>query len=316
VVDIAHAADAFVHFAAAGTAEAMPNNGEIMPRLRFKAFATPDEVRPLPNGRADVVSLDEATVARSEFDPGWRWSIDLAPIMGTKSCQVHHLGHAVSGILHVVMDDGDALDIPPGSIYEIPPGHDAWVVGGEPWVTVEWTSARIVGIGPEGPGERVLSTVLFTDIVDSTARLQRMGDLPWQELLRLHNARLRNDLNSFRGREVKTTGDGFLAVFDGATKAVRCAGVMTRSAHDLGLAIRVGIHSGEVEFVGDDVRGVAVHAAARVMSLAGPGEVFVTSTTSDLLDGSGVELEEAGTYELKGLSGRRLVFRLVTPHKG
>jgi len=294
----------------------VPDNGEIMPRLRFKTFATPDEVRPIPNGRAEVVSLDEATVARSEFDPGWRWSIDLAPIMGTKSCQVHHLGHAVSGILHVVMDDGDALEIPPGSIYEIPPGHDAWVVGGEPWVTVEWTSARIVGIGPEGPGERVLVTVLFTDIVDSTARLQRMGDLPWQELLRLHNARLRNDLNSFRGREVKTTGDGFLAVFDGATKAVRCAGAMTRSAHDLGLAIRVGIHTGEVEFVGEDVRGVAVHAAARVMSLAGPDEVFVTSTTSDLLDGSGVVLEEAGTYELKGLSGRRLVFRLVTPHKG
>ena len=299
-----------------GPCPAVPDNGEIMPRLRFKTFATPDEVRPIPNGRAEIVSLDEATVARSEFDPGWRWSIDLAPIMGTKSCQVHHLGHAVSGILHVVMDDGDALDIPPGSIYEIPPGHDAWVVGGEPWVTVEWTSARIVGIGPEGPGERTLVTVLFTDIVDSTARLQRMGDLPWQELLRLHNARLRSDMNSFRGREVKTTGDGFLVVFDGATKAVRCAGAMTRSAHDLGLAIRVGIHTGEVEFVGEDVRGVAVHAAARVMSLAGPDEVFVSSTTSDLLDGSGVVLEEAGTYELKGLSGRRLVFRLVTPDKG
>ena len=274
-----------------------------MPRLRCKSFATPDEVRPIPKGRAEVVSLDEASVARSEFDPGWRWSTDLAPIMGTKSCQVHHLGHAVSGVLHVVTDDGDTLDIPPG--------HDAWVVGEEPWVTVEWTSARVVGIGPEGPGERVLATVLFTDIVDSTARLQEMGDQPWQELLRLHNARLRDDLNSFRGREVKTTGDGFLAVFDGATKAVRCAGAMTRSAHDLGLAIRVGIHTGEVEFVGDDVRGVAVHAAARVMSLAGSDEVFMTSTTRDLLDGSGVVLEEAGTYELKGLSGRRLVFRLV-----
>jgi class 3 adenylate cyclase len=281
-----------------------------MPRLRYKSFATPDEVRPIPKGRAAVVSLDEATVARSEFSPGWRWSIDLAPIMGTASCQVHHLGHAVSGVLHVRMDDGEALDIPPDSIYEIPPGHDAWVVGEDAWLTVEWTSARIVGIGPEGPGERVLATVLFTDIVDSTATLQRIGDRAWQELLRLHNARLRDDLNSFRGREVKTTGDGFLAVFDGATRAVRCAAAMTRSAHNLGLAIRVGIHTGEVEFVGSDVRGVAVHAAARVMSLAGPDEVFVTSTTSELLDGSEVVLEEAGTYELKGLSGRRLVFRL------
>ena len=286
-----------------------------MPRLRYKSFATPDEVRPIPKGRAAVVSFDEVTVGRSEFNPGWRWSTDLAPIMGTKSCQLHHLGHAVSGLVHVRMDDGEELDIPPDSIYEIPPGHDAWVVGNEPWVTVEWTSARMVGVGPEGPGERVLATVLFTDIVDSTAMLERIGDQPWHELLRLHNARLRNDLNTFRGREVKTTGDGFLAVFDGATKAVRCAAAMTRSARDLGLAVRVGIHTGEVEFVGDDVRGVAVHAAARVMSLAGPDEVFVSSTTSDLLDGSDVVLEEAGTYELKGLSGRRLVFRLVKSDK-
>jgi class 3 adenylate cyclase len=286
---------------------------ENMPRLRYKSFTTPDEVRPMPKGRAAIVSLDEVTVGRSEFNPGWRWSTDLAPMMGTKSCQVHHLGHAVSGLMHVHMDDGEELDIPPDSIYEIPPGHDAWVVGNEPWVTVEWTSARIVGIGPEGPGERVLATVLFTDIVGSTAMLERMGDRAWQGLLRLHNVHLRNDLNTFRGREVKTTGDGFLAVFDGATKAVRCAAAMTRSAHELGLAIRVGIHTGEVEFVGSDVRGVAVHAAARVMSLAGPDEVFVTSTTSELLDGSDVVLEEAGTHELKGLSGRRQVFRLVMP---
>jgi len=265
----------------------------------------------MPKGRAAVVSLDEVTVGRSEFNPGWRWSTDLAPIMGTKSCQVHHLGHAVSGLIHVRLDGGGELDIPPDSIYEIPPGHDAWVVGNEPWVTVEWTSARIVGIEPEGPGERVLATVLFTDIVDSTSILERMGDRAWQELLRLHNVHLRNDLNTFRGREVKTTGDGFLAVFDGATRAVRCAAAMTRSAHELGLAIRVGMHTGEVEFVGSDVRGVAVHAAARVMSLAGPDEVFVTSTTSELLDGSDVVLEEAGTHELKGLSGRRQVFRLV-----
>ena len=286
-----------------------------MPRLRYKAFTAPDEVRVIPKGRAAVVSLDEATVARSEFGPGWRWSTDLAPIMGTRSCQVHHLGHSVSGRLHVVTDEGEALDIPPDSIYEIPPGHDAWVVGDETWVTVEWTSARIVGVGPEGPGERVLATVLFTDIVDSTATLQRIGDPAWQELLRLHNARLRDDLNTFRGREVKTTGDGFLVVFDGATKAVRCAAAMTRSAHDIGVSIRVGIHTGEVEFVADDVRGVAVHAAARVMSLAGPDEVLVSSTTSDLLEGSGLELEDAGTHDLKGLSGRRRVFRVVMPSR-
>jgi class 3 adenylate cyclase len=283
-----------------------------MPRLQYKSFATPDEVRTFPKGHAEVVSLEEATVGRSQWSPGWRWSTDLAPIMGTRSCQVHHLGHSVSGVLHVVMDDGQALDIPPDSIFEIPPGHDAWVVGDEPWVTVEWTSARIVGIAPEGPGERVLATVLFTDIVESTATLQRVGDRAWQDLLRLHNARLRDDLNTFRGREVKTTGDGFLAVFDGATRAVRCAAAMIQTAKDIGLSIRIGLHTGEIEFVGSDVRGVAVHAAARVMALAGPDEVLVSSTTSDLLEGSGLLLEDAGTHELKGLSRQRQVFRLVT----
>jgi class 3 adenylate cyclase len=282
-----------------------------MPRLQVKTFADPDEVRTFPNGQAAVVNLDEATVGRSAWSPGWRWSKDLAPIMGTRSCQLHHLGHSVSGVLHVVMDDGQALDIPPDSVFEIPPGHDAWVVGGEPWVTVEWTSARIVGVAPEGPGERVLATVLFTDIVDSTATLQRLGDHGWQELLRLHNARLRDDLNVFHGREVKTTGDGFLAVFDGATKAVRCGAAMTRSAQAVGLPIRVGLHTGEIQFVGDDVRGVAVHAAARVMSLAAAGEVLVSSTTADLVEGSGLALEDAGTHDLRGLPGRRQLYRLT-----
>jgi class 3 adenylate cyclase len=284
-----------------------------MPHLRCKRFAVPDEVRQIPKGHAAVVTLDEVTVARSVFEPGWRWSTDLAPIMGTRSCQVHHLGHSVSGVLHVETDDGESVEVLPDSIFEIPPGHDAWVVGDEPWVTVEWTSARIVGIGPEGPGERVLATVLFTDIVDSTARLQRIGDRAWQEVLRLHNARLRDDLNTFRGREVKTTGDGFLAVFDGATRAVRCAAAMTRSAREVGVHIRVGIHTGEVEYVGDDIRGSAVHVAARVMSLAGPDEVLVSATTSDLLEGAGLILEDAGTHALKGLSGRRQVFRLAMP---
>lgn len=163
------------------------------------------------------------------------------------------------------------------NVKQIPPGHDARVVGDEPWVTVEWTSAHIVGIAPEGPGERVLATVLFTDIVDSTAMLQRMGDAAWRELLRLHNARLRGDLNTYRGREVTTTGMASSPCSDGATRAARCAAAMTHSAREVGVSIRFGFHTGEVEFVGTDVRGVAVYAAARVMSLAGPNEVFVSS---------------------------------------
>ena len=255
--------------------------------------------------------LDDSAVGRAVYEPGWRWSTDMPSIVGTSSCQLHHLGYSVSGTMHVVLDAGEALDIPPGSVYEIPPGHDAWVVGNEPWVTVEWTSARTFGLAADDPGEGVVVTVVFTDIVDSTATLQRIGDAAWRDLLLIHNLRLRDQLNTFRGREVTTTGDGFLAVFDSATRAVRCAAAMARSMREIDLSIRVGVHTGEVEFVGGDVRGLAVHAAARVMSIAGPDEVCVSSTTSDLLEGSGLSLEPAGTHEMKGLPGPRKVFRLV-----
>jgi class 3 adenylate cyclase len=281
-----------------------------MPRLQSRRFAAPDEVRQFPHGRADVVVLDESPVGRATYEPGWRWTSDMPSIAGTATCQLHHLGYSVSGSMHVVMDDGQELDIVAESIYEIPSGHDAWVVGDEPWVTVEWTSARSFGVAPEGPGERVLATVLFTDIVDSTATMQRVGDSAWRELLATHNRLLRDELNQFRGREVATTGDGFLAVFDGATRAVRCGVAMARSVEKLGLSIRVGVHTGEVEFVGENARGLAVHAAARVMSLAGAGEVLVSATTRDLLEGSGLNLEDAGAHELKGLAGERRVFRL------
>ena len=282
-----------------------------MPRLQYKSFATPDEVRTFPHGTAEVVSLDESVVGRAVYEPGWRWSTSMPAIAGTASCQLHHLGYSVSGVMHVIMEDGQAIDIPPASVYEIPPGHDAWVVGDEPWVTVEWTSARTFGLVPEGPGQGVLVTVLFTDIVDSTATLQRMGDTAWRDLLLIHNTRLREQLNIFRGREVKTTGDGFLAVFDGASRAVRCGAAMALTARKMGLPIRVGVHTGEVEFIGNDARGLAVHAAARVMSVGGPDEVLVSSTTYDLLEGSGLNLVEAGTHEMNGLSGARNVFRLV-----
>lgn len=283
-----------------------------MPRLQSRSFASSDQQRTMPKGHAAIVTLDEVTVGHARWEPGWRWSTDLRPIAGTPTCELHHLGYSVSGALHVEMSDGQTLEIGPGSVYEIPPDHDAWVVGDVPWETIEWTSARAVGVGPDDPGERILATVVFTDIVDSTATLERLGDAAWRDLLLAHNARLREVLDRSRGREVKTTGDGFLAVFDSPTRAVRAAAAMSRAAGELGLPIRVGVHTGEIELVGGDVRGVAVHAAARVLALAGPDEVFVSSTTNGLLEGSGVALEDAGEHELKGLSGRRRVFRLVS----
>jgi class 3 adenylate cyclase len=280
-----------------------------MARLQAKPFEKPDETRPVPGAQLRLVYLGEVAVGHAVWQPGWRWSTDLRPLAGTDWCENHHLGYAISGRLAVLMEDGEQLEIAGESVYEIPPRHDAWVVGDEPFETVEWSSARVVGVGPDSPGARVLATVLFTDIVDSTATLERVGDPAWRELLLAHNARMRDTINAFRGQEIATTGDGFLVVFDSATRAVRCGLAMTRSVQSLGLRIRVGIHTGEVEFIGDEVRGVAVHAAARVLAIAGAGEVVVSATTRDLSEGSGVTFVDAGRHALKGLSGERQVFR-------
>ena len=283
-----------------------------MPRLQAKNFANPDDVRTMPKMRVEMVGLDDVSVGHCSFEPGWRWSTDMGPMLGTQSCPMRHLGYTISGAMQVVMDDGQQLEIQPGTVFEIPPGHDKWVLGDEPWVCIEWgASARAMDAVAESGGQRALATVVFTDIVESTTTLERIGDKAWQTLLLAHDARLREELNVYRGREVKTTGDGFLAIFDSATRAVRCAAAMTRSARSLDLHIRVGVHTGEVEFSGGDARGIAVHAAARILALAGPDEVLVSSTTSELLEGSGLVLEDAGTHELKGLSGKRQVFRLV-----
>ena len=282
-----------------------------MPRLQRKSFVAPDQVRTFAHGRMDVVNLDETTIGRYHFEAGWRWSRDVAPIVQTDSCQNRHVGFVVGGHLHVVMDDGTELDIVAGDAFEIPPGHDAWVVGDETWDTVEFTSARIFGLGPTESDDRHLATVMFSDIVDSTATLARSGDHAWQRLLLQHNDAVRDALDRFRGREVGTTGDGFLALFDGAARAVRCAAAMIDAVRPLGIEIRVGLHTGEVAMTGGQARGLAVHAAARVAALAGPSEVLVSGTTHDLLDGSGLVFQDRGRHELKGLEGPRPVFALV-----
>jgi class 3 adenylate cyclase len=281
-----------------------------MPRLQRKNLSSPDLVRSFPFGHVDVVHLDETSVARFTWEPGWRWSKDVAPVVQTRSCLNRHVGYAISGLLHVQMDDGTELEIGAGDAFEIPPGHDAWVVGDEIWDTVEFTSAAIFGAPPDENDETVLSTILFTDIVDSTATVSRLGDHAWQRLLLEHNRRIRTVLDRFRGREMGTTGDGFLALFDGAARAVRCAAAMIEAVADLDIAIRAGLHTGEVAVAGGTARGLAVHAAARVAALAGPGEILVSSTTRDLLDGSGLALVSRGEHDLKGLAGARTIFAI------
>ena len=173
------------------------------------------------------------------------------------------------------------------------PGHDAWVIGEEPSVSIDFQG--IAGWArADDDGERVLTTVLFTDIVASTAEAERIGDRSWARLLEQHVEDVRHQLAASRGREVKSTGDGFLATFDRPAAAVRCAAAIIESAGRLGLAIRAGVHTGEVQLAGDDLRGVAVHLAARIMDAAGPGEVLVSSTTHDLVSGTGLAFTDEG----------------------
>jgi class 3 adenylate cyclase len=281
-----------------------------MPRLQCKSFATPDEVRTFPRGRIEVIRLDEIAIGRFMLRPGWRWSEDVAPTVCTSSCENRHVGYAISGTLQVTMNDGTQLVIRGGEGYEIPPGHDVLVIGDEPWESVEFASAHSFGVAPEQLGDRVLATVLFSDIVGSTQVLERLGDHAWAGVVRQHNQRIRGAIDRFRGREMASTGDGFLALFDGAAKAVRAGALMDPAVAELGIRVRVGLHTTEVEILGGQPRGVGVHAAARVAALAGPGEVLVSGTTRDLLDGSGFALEPRGEHELKGLSGARTVYAL------
>jgi class 3 adenylate cyclase len=150
--------------------------------------------------------------------------------------------------------------------------------------------------------DRVLSTVLFTDIVGSTARAAEVGDGRWRELLARHDAAVRRQLTRFGGREVKHTGDGFLATFDGPARGVRCAADIAQAVRaSSGLEVRAGLHTGECELSPSDIGGMAVHIAARVMALAGPGEVFTSSTVKDLVVGSGLTFADRGLHPLKGV---------------
>jgi SARP family transcriptional regulator, regulator of embCAB operon len=156
--------------------------------------------------------------------------------------------------------------------------------------------------------ERVLATILFTDIVDSTVSAVRAGDRRWRELLDSHDSEVRRELEHFGGREIKTTGDGFLATFDGPARAIHCANSIRDCASSLGLEIRAGIHTGELELRGADVGGVAVHIGARILSLAQPGEILVSSTVRALVHGSGLEFDNRGLHSLKGVPEKWEVF--------
>jgi class 3 adenylate cyclase len=283
-----------------------------MARLQSKPIGSPDEVREIPNGKLEIYTLDDLVFGRTVFEPGWVWSKNVKPIAGTDLCQYHHIGVTLSGNLRVEMADGSTADIGPNQVFEIPAGHDAWVVGEEPWVSIDVNGMRSYGRVDEG-AQRVLGAILFTDIVESTSTANRLGPTRWRELLQAHQQDVRFQLDRYGGRLIKSTGDGFLALFDGSERAVRAALAIDRAARNLGIEIRAGVHTGEVEIVAGDLAGVAVHVAARVMALAQPGEVLVSATTHELVAATGLVFEDAGMHELKGIPGARQLYRLSTP---
>jgi class 3 adenylate cyclase len=278
-------------------------------RPRIKNLSAPDETLALTKGAATTVRIGELVVGRLTLEPGWRWSTHVQPIAGTASCQFHHVGVALSGAMAGRMDDGTEFTIAPGDVFDLPPGHDNWIVGDEPMAAVVWGGWR--GWGKPPVGERILTTMLMTDIAGSTDRLSAVGDGAWDQLLDRHRALVREVLERYRGTEIDTAGDGFLTMFDGAARAVQAALEMTAAVRGIGLDIRAGIHTGEVELVPGGIRGLAVHETARIMALGDAGDVLVSSTTRELSAGSGFTYEDRGTHVLKGIPDPRRVYRLV-----
>jgi class 3 adenylate cyclase len=170
------------------------------------------------------------------------------------------------------------------------------------------TEQLLTGVRSAVPADRVLAAVLFTDIVGSTERATELGDRAWRELLERFRAVVRDELSRFRGREIDTRGDDFLATFDGPARAIRCGFAINAATEQLGIKVRTGVHTGEVELMGDGISGIAVHIGARVCALAGPGEVLTTSTVRDLVAGSGLTFTDHGQHSLKGIPGTWTIF--------
>jgi class 3 adenylate cyclase len=268
-----------------------------------KNFDAADDVVEFPRVRTRIVELGDLTVGELVSEPGWRWSEHVRPIVGGEWCQARHVGFILSGRLGIDFMDGTSATFGPGDVFDIPPGHDGYTVGDEPCAQIEWMGIRAFAGFPTGIHSRVLSTLLMTDLVDSTALAAELGDARWRELLSELFVASRGELERFGGREVDTTGDGMLATFDGPARALHCAAALRRCAHRHGVKVRIGVHVGEVELVGRDVRGIAVHEVARVTAAAGPDDILVSDMTRALAGAAGLRFEDRGVHELKGLDG-------------
>jgi class 3 adenylate cyclase len=228
--------------------------------------------------------------------------IDVRSVLPNVHVPTLVLHRAGDRAIHVGAGRHLAGEIPGASFIELPgDDHLPWV--GDADAVLGEIEQFLTGARPRPPVDRVLATILFTDIVGSTQKLSELGDAVWKETRSAHDERAKAEIERHHGKYIESTGDGLLATFDGPARAVRCAQAIGAALRPLGLEIRAGCHTGEVEIDDDGVAGIAVHIGARVAALAGPGEVLVSSTVRDLVAGAGLEFEERGEYDLKGVPG-------------
>jgi class 3 adenylate cyclase len=269
------------------------------------------DMRRMCPGADEAMARWWAARARASASPGaardlilMNSLIDIRPILPT--IQAPTLVMHRTGDLDSRVDEGRyvASHIPGARFVELAgDDHVPWIDADQ---VVDEIEEFVTGVRPAPEPDRVLATVLFTDLVESTKRAAELGDRRWRELLEAHNAAVRTELGRFRGLEVDTAGDGFLATFDGPARAIRAACAIRDGVRRLGLELRAGLHTGECELADGKVRGIAVHTGARVAAEAGAGEVLVSSTVRDLVAGSGIAFEERGEHELKGIGSWRL----------
>ena len=280
-----------------------------MGAIRRKSFEDPDGLRELPLLTVSLARIGSHTIGRGVVQPGWHWSEHLAPVMRTESCPVHHVQVLLSGHFAVRMDDGEEVAFQPGDVMDIPPGHDAWVVGDEPAVLIDF-AGNIDLLGLPREHERMVTTLLMTDIVDSTRSPTAWVTPPGSRCFRSLPAgpRPAHPLRRIRGQYHRRRLPRHLP--ERGRRAPMRAAILD-ALRDTGIEVRIGVHTGEVEPIGNNIGGVAVHAAARIMALAGPSEVFASAMTVGLAEGSGLAFESQGAREVKGLERPIEVYRLI-----
>jgi class 3 adenylate cyclase len=239
--------------------------------------------------------------------------VDLAPILPAIRVPTLVLHRRDDPLVPIELGQEVAAAISGARFVELP-GEDNLSYVGESDVLLDEIEQFVTGRRRHHEIDRVLTTVMFTDIVGSTQTAADLGDKRWRDLLDMHFQRVRDQVDRFRGREIRTLGDGFLATFDGPARGIRCGCEISASLEELGVETRIGLHTGEVELLDGDLAGLAVHIGARVATSAAPGEVLVSSTVKDLVVGSGLRFLDRGVHKLKGVPGEWHLYAVERPH--